>query len=360
MTEINPVAQVMMDDVEAAVEQRTIDANFIPWTSNVGLNLRSGKGRPLAEFTLPEDRKKETIFIVGPGASMSQYRDNLPKLRDVGTIVMQPTAYPWMHEIGLEPDVLMTVDRMDDQPRLLKGSTCPVIAATLAHPKVAEYDPYWFMVYQGNGTKSDPRWGQYNLIMHHLHREALGAHGHTSLGDVTNMAVQMFSDVIRGEAPFENWPAKRIVLVGVDRSYWHGYERLKSFNTGEELPPVGDRASVINFRGVGSATSMVFYMMWLYEWWRMYPEIPLYRLDHGIMREIPFVGLSRILAGKWPKPLSCATIEKRMAKFLEHEYLEKYPYCFGPKEDVDEMMRVSAIKWEVIQEELREKPTKGD
>lgn len=356
MAEINRVAQVMMDDVMAAVEQKTIDANLIPWLSNTGVNLRSGKGHPLAEFTLPEGRKKETIFIVGPGASMSQYRDNLPKLRDVGTVIMQPTAYPWMHKIGLEPDVLMSVDRMGDQPMLLEGVTCPVIAATLAHPGIAKYDPYWFMVYQGDGTKTDPRWGQYNLFMHHFHRAAIGAHGYGSLGDVTNMAVQMFSDVIRGDAPFESWPAKRLVLVGVDRSYWHGYERLQGIFDGSELPIlIPDKTVDVHFRGLGTRTSMVFYMMWLYEWWRTYPEIPLYRLDHGIMKEIPFVGLARILAGKWPKPLSPATIEKRMAKFLEHEYLEEYPKCFASQENLAEMMRLSAEKWEAIQKALNER-----
>ena len=93
---------------------------------------------------------------------------------------------------------------------------------------------------------------------------------------------------------------------------------------------------------------MVMYVMMLYKWWWTYPEIPLYRLDHGIMREIPFVGISRILHGSYPKPWNAATVKKRMAKWLEHEWLEVVPYGFGSKEDIDEMMRLSAVKLEAM------------
>ena len=351
------VAQVMMDDVIEAVEQKTIEANLIPWITHVGQNLRSGKGRYIGELKLPEDRKKETLFIVGPGPSIYQYRDKLPLLRELGTVVAQPSSYQWMRKIGLEPDLIVAVDHMKDQPDSIAGSTCPVLAPTIVNPQIGGFNAHWFTLYMGDGKKSHPKWGHWNFLMYHLHHATIGAHGWISLGDVTNMATQIFVHVIDGTAPFECWNLKRIVYVGIDRCYWNGYERVMAFiptrtaSPGDDMPPLPPDKTDIDYRGQCSRVNMIMYVMMLYKFWHMYPKIPLYRLDHGIMREIPFVTLAQILAGKYPKPLSEATVKKRMEKWLREEWLKMVPYGFGAKEDIDEMMRLSALKLEAMEEE---------
>lgn len=347
MAEIDRVAQVMMDDIIEARDQMTINANYTSWLTHIGQNLRGGLGRPIPDFTLPDDRKKETIFIVGPGASLWQYREKLPMLREVGTVVAQPTAYAFLHEIGLEPDAIVAVDRMHDQPENIKQATCPVIAPTTVHPALAEEHPntYFYTLYQGDGTRHDPRWGQWNMILHWVHHGAIGAHGWCSLGDVTNTEVQIFGDVVAGKAPFEGWDAKRIVLVGIDRSYWHGFGRSMSFGSDHErMPKHVKNWTDIQFRGVTTDVAMTFYIQLLYKWWRTFPEIPLYRFDDGPMKEIPFVGLAKILAGKYPKPLSARTIEKRMGAFLDHEFLEVMPQFFGSKADIAAMRAIAERK----------------
>lgn len=331
-----PTPEEVMSEVMQSVEALTLEQCLKPWTANIGTNLHAGIGRSVTEFDLPEDRKKETVFIVGPGASMDQYKDVLPELRDHGTIVMQPTAYPWMHKIGLEPDVIVLVDHMPSQATLIKGCTCPVIAPLTCDPAIAENDVYWFSLYQGDGSPTHPRWGLWNIMAHFLPKTTYGSSGWVSAADVTNMATILAAGMITGTPGIVKLPAKRIVLVGVDRAFYDGYARVPW--EGLELEKFTEDHQAIKFRGVDTTTAMVFYMQRLYELW---PNlgVPLYRYGWSIMREIPKVDPKWIKHNKWPKPLvDQEKIIKRIRPFMDHEFMEEFPWTWGDRDDVMKLM----------------------
>lgn len=343
--EVNQNNLLITEGMIRNLQHNTLVANTRGWLYNVGINLRSGLGRPVTEFTLPNDRQKETIFIIGPGASLSQYREVLPQLRDHGTVIMQPTAYPWMHRIGLEPDVIVSVDHMPAQVRLIEGATCPVICPTTCDQGFAEeHETYFFTLYLGDGTtkKDGTDEGHYfaawNHMMHHLHKYAVTEVGWVSAMDVTNMATQIAFDLMAGENRMPKFPAKRVVLVGADRSFWHGYQRLQGLNDGEELPKYKPDKRYIEFRGMMTDYVMIFYMYALYELWRLRLQ-PLYRCDEGIMKEIPYVSMDQILADKYPRPLSAKRVLQRTEDFILHEFVDTMPYKWASPEEVERMSK---------------------
>lgn len=313
--------------ISDAIELETIAKNFKSWWSNTAANLRQMQ-HIVPQLTLPE--KGDTVFIVGPGASIHQYKDELSKLSEHGLVIAQPTAYPFMHTIGLEPDLVVVADKSPKMTYKLRGYTGPVICPTTVDPGLAqEHDCYFFTLYQGDGTPNHPRFGLINSVMHWLNRGVFGAHGWVSLGDVTNMAVQIAWDYMQGHAlPKIN--AKRIVLVGIDRCFWKGLNRVRD-DAGEPVPRL-TMDNDIEWRERGTTVQMVMYQERLYRWWRMFAA-PLYRLDHGIQTEIPFVHLGQIENGKYPKPLSREEIENRVDPFLTDEFLKNFPYQFAKGED---------------------------
>ena len=320
------------------IQGRTYARNFMPWWENIGWNLSLGiKG--VREFDLPADRKKETIFLVSCGPSMYQYRNDLPKLRELGTVFMQPTAYPWMHRIGLEPDVIVSVDHMEDQPMLIKGATCPVIAPTITDQRlIKEHDVYSFALYHGNSMFGDPVWGPENMRSVLLHR-CIDSHGWSSAGDVGNMMAKIAFDMMTGDPGLCNIGAKRLVLVGYDRCFWNGLDRVPY--VGMEPEKYAPREDGITWRGQQSVVQMVLYAERLYLWWAM-TGANMYRLDHGHMWEIPSLSMGQILGGHYPPPLRKGTIRRRVKKFREGEFLRDFPWTIGTQEEMKEIIDKSA------------------
>lgn len=332
--------------VSAAVlknmQYNTLLANLNGWACNVGLNLFRGKGKRLEDFKVPKDRQKETIFIVGPGASMIQYKDDLPKLRDHGYVIMQPTAYPWMTKIGLKPDLVVSVDHMLIQDKLIKGWDGPLIAPTTCDKDLSQYDVHWFTLYMGDGSPKpnpdDPLgvfYAHWNQLMNKLHKYTWGAHGWTSHMDVTNMCVDIADTMIHGADWFPHF-GKRIVLVGADRSFWNGYSRVPW----EGLDPAPFKADMtsVEFKGKWTNYQMVFYVYGLYEMWRI-RKFPLFRLDHGIMEEIPFVPMADILAEKYPAQLGDSEMMKLTEKFILEDFADFAPYMAVSPEEAGELFR---------------------
>lgn len=345
--EFNKENVLITQGIITNMQHNTLVANARGEMTNVGINLRSGLGRPIDEFTLPKDRQKDTIFIVGPGASMSQYREQLPQLRDHGTVIMQPTAYPWMSRIGLEPDVIVAVDHLPNQAELTMSAKCPFICPTTIDEDIAKHhDTYFFVLYQGDGspkkdgTPEGDFMAQWNLMMHHIHKQALTDTGWTSAMDVTNMSVKIAADIIAGENGMPKW-GKRIVIVGADRCFWNGYSRVPW--EGIEPQPFVDAPQYVDFRGQRTDYAMIFYIYALYEFWRAFP-VPLYRLDHGVMKEIPFMSMDQILADNYPRPLSAKRVEQRTEEFILREFADTIPYLWASPETVAEMAKVVSQK----------------
>lgn len=304
------------------IEAHTLALNLGPWFENTGANIRQMQHN-VSEFVMPEG---ETFFIVGPGASLERYRDFLPELRDLGVVIGQPTSYPFMRVAGLEPHVMIVADRAESQADSIREYTGPVIAPTTVHPRIgAEHETYFFTLYQGNGGPDDPRYGLINQAMHYLNRGALGPVGFVSLGDVTNLAAQIAYEYMLGEEVRKH-RGKRICLVGIDRCYYKGMDRVVA---GGAIPHIGGPDD-ITWRDHTSSVQMVVYQYKLYQWWRMFNPA-LYRLDHGIQTEIPFVQPDRIIKGKWP-----AEVDAKQAtqEFLYEEWPREFPWRFGGEEAV--------------------------
>lgn len=333
---------IITEGILRSIQMNTTSRHTPAWLHNIGINLYAHPEHGIKDFDLPDDRKKETIFICGPGASMHQYKDLLPQLRKHGTIFMQPTAYQWYKQIGLEPDVVIAVDHLPIQYTQLSGYTGPVIVPTTIDPDFLKMDSYYYPLYQGNGTPKpgddNPElFAWWNLAMWGLHHNTVGQRGYVSAMDVTNMAYQIAVDMMEGWGGVCNIGAKRIVLIGCDRCFWEGYQRVKAIHgSDEELPKMKIDDFTITYRNQLTNHAMVAYIYTLYWLW-VERGAPTYRMDHGVMHEIPFVSLNRILKDDYPQPWAKTKVERHVAKFFD-EFTEVVPHMVADQEALDHLM----------------------
>ena len=242
---------------------------------------------------------RDTIVIVGPGASMKKYEGELWRLREVATIITLPTALWWTHTVQrLWPDLVVVVDGDQSQPQLMRSADYhgPIIASTTAHPILGkENDVYWFSALAGNGAPKpeDNEFYWYDVPL-------MGMDGdinwqYRSLGCSTNMAVLIAMDLrARGVSS-----AKRIVLLGCDSSSWGGYRRCPPSHISQEFPSVGDMRWWVEWEDRLTNPQMISYKMTLMMYW-MHTHAPIYTLSDGIMHEFPSVTIDDVVAGNYP------------------------------------------------------------
>lgn len=335
--------KAIVQAIEQVTKINTLGTHLPDWTYNTACNLKIAE-RFVQDFK--PSILNETVFIVGPGASIHQYTDFLKELRSYGFVVAVPTAYPYLHEIGLEPDAVVAVDKSPLMADYLEEYNGPVICPLSVHPRIGEeHDCYWYTQYHGDGGPNDPTFGWYNAVIYYLAKSTGSSHGWISLGDVVNAALQIFEDYMKGYS-LKKQAISRIVLVGVDRCFWKGYDRLPI--RGTVLPMHEEQPDDIDWRDRVTNMRMVFYQERLYEFIRMFPA-PYYRLDHGIQTEIPFVGPDQIRKGKYPKALTDEEWRTRLDDWHEY-YAETLPFEAAGKRDF----------MEALKEEIGEKQAVAD
>ena len=103
--------QIIME-IDTISKMKTVENWESRWVTYMKDNRRinGGSRRKLSEFRLPEDRDKETLVLIGPGPSVTQYADRLVELREHATILILPTALEWCAEHGLLPDYVVIQD----------------------------------------------------------------------------------------------------------------------------------------------------------------------------------------------------------------------------------------------------------
>ena len=172
-TEQDAAAGVLSQDQTDILKQittlsasNTLEKFYAAWMIQMGDNARRGgeDRKSVADFRLPIERDKETVIVVGPGASSDLYRSYFPKLREAATIVACPTSVHWAMSNGLTPDFVVSADSNESQPMLLDkaGYHGPVLASVTCHPDIDRHGQvYWYAPLMGNG-EPEPEKNEFN------------------------------------------------------------------------------------------------------------------------------------------------------------------------------------------------------
>lgn len=278
------------DRIEAIVEQSsglTLNAFYAPWVTQMGENARRGgtTRKSVADFRLPPDRNKDTIIIVGPGASSKEYAHRFPELREAATIIGCPTALYWMQENGLYPDLMVSADSNKSQTILLESgeNKAPLMAAVTCDPDIQiENDVFWYTILMGNG-KPKPEDNEFNWwdIPAMCFNQDIDWNYH-SVGCVINMAVQIALDLRkRGVSK-----AQRIILLGADFGPWGGYRRCPPNRLIPDFPVMADEKGWIKWDGRLTDPTGLIYKLTLMRLWAG-SLAPIYSMSDGILTEFP-------------------------------------------------------------------------
>lgn len=313
-------------EIDSIAKAKTFETNYRKWLRNVGENRELGTSRtPLSKFKLPDGRNKDTLIIVGPGASMKQYENDLWQLRTYATICQLPTGNRWVREHRLYPDYMVVQDSAQ-HPAQLEGNKAPLLAPTTIGPELAKANwthLYLFTLLIGRGL-GDPIFGQYNEFSLLIDSDLDGGVG--SMGCVTNMAVELA--IMLGKSGQLNF--KRIVLLGCDYAGWNGFMRVPVFG-GDEFPhidtaPDDVKHEWVKWQGYDTDPRMILYKWYLMRLWAR-SEAPIYSMSHGILTEFPSVSFEQVVTGKWPKAKRYPSKRRIDEMFLEYSALmaETFP-----------------------------------
>lgn len=319
-------AGLTADQVNAENTKLTLQ-NFMPlWLRNARLNA-SHDMKGIDEWEPPREvAEKDTVVIVAGGPSLYDYRHRLSELNKVAAVAVVPTAMRFCNKWGLRSDFSFIVDANAVMPSIASVARCPIIAANIVDSGIWDggHELYWWKMYQGHGNFNEPYpAGAWNFATRFFYWH-LGL-GFVAKGDVVNMAIDITFELIRRGS----LGAKRVVLLGVDRAYVDGYDRVGPNMDGapEGLVPLHEKpVDYVNIDGFESSSRFVYYRRALCESWRV-AKWPLYRSDRGMQKEIPQVSFDDIMNGRFPHPYGEDEIVAATSRFLDeilpNEYLSQ-------------------------------------
>jgi len=290
----------ILQEIDTISRTKTVETWEKYWLEYMRENLKAPSRRSLSDFSIPDKRNKETLAIVGPGPSITQYQDRLDELREVATICVLPTALEWSHAHGLDPDFVVIQDSGHDEPKFFCEGDYPTIGPTTLNPKVvAQQNAFLFTLMLGDYGRKDPLFGEWNRFSLWLDYDLDG--GVTSLGCVSNLAIELI-EMFRASGQLR---AKRIVLFGQDFGGWKNLARVP--RTGETECPLIDTHmngkysdQWVEWNGFYTDTRMILYKLKLLRLWAK-TEAPLYSCSNGMLHELPYVFFDMLLRGKFPK-----------------------------------------------------------
>lgn len=311
-------------EIDTISKMKTVETFEERWKSYIEIN-RGPKRRSLSDFSLPNNRNKETLVIIGPGPSITQYADRLVELKDVATVCILPTALEWSAELGLYPDFVVIQDSGIGEVSFFSDEEYPVIGPTTIHPDVVKSrDPYLFTLTMGSGRLDDPMFGKWNERSLWIDSDLDG--GVLSMGCVTNLAIEIIQ-LLRNSGVLR---AKRIVLIGQDFAGWRGMARTPRLSDPSPIS-IESRMEVdwLEWNGYYTDPRMIWYKWKLLQLW-FKTEAPLYSMSHGMLHELPFVFFEQVMGNKWPKHYPK---QKAIEKMFE-QYSELVADTF-PREEED-------------------------
>lgn len=369
------MTQEQTDITEAIVEQNTgitFKHFYNDWMRNMGDNARlAGPDRlSVADFNIAPHRDKDTLIIVGPGASLSLYVDRFPELQEAATIVTSPTALHWAKHNGFKPDIVVVADSDAVQYQLLEsaGNTAPVFAGVTSNPGIARQQVYWYTPLAGNGKAKIPESIPASVV--NLLRSAkdyvpielmqeidevltrgIAADEnpmaiwdipamllnqdidwcYPSAGCVVNAAVQIVQS-LRAKGTLR---ARRIVLLGCDFGPWGGYYRCPPNKNVTDYPAVDNEIGL--FRWDDCLTDPVG-LMYKRVMLRLWQEslLPIYTMSHGLLHEFPRVTVDNVLRDQFPEYMT-----KREVNALCDQFYSRFADDF-PRVTIDHFDSVEA------------------
>lgn len=302
----------LMYQLLVAQFETTVEAHAMHWIKNLRVNA------PMVRDSIATFQSRaETVLILGPGASIQRYADSLRRVQERRDIFLlaSPTVMPWLMENGISPDVVIAVDRQDEQWQWVKQSRWrgPVWMPTFGNPKLAEeYATYWF-----NLTIGKP--GYQPLVDACTLTQYDELPSLPSLAHVGGHAFQLSQYLANiGACAF-----KRCVMIGCDYGYYKGEARVRL--TGDHVTETVPE-DAITIEGVQTNYKMALYKERLYTTWRVNP-MPLYSISHGLLHELPRCTMSNVFAGEFPPDLP----PQEKARAHERYLLETLPPILVPE-----------------------------
>jgi hypothetical protein len=267
------------------------------------LNKSAGEGINQIHNLRPyADPKKRTMFILAPGASLTMYKDWLPRMKETGYVLASPTACPYLvKQAGVTPDLVMVVDAHPASVGMVELSGahldphCQLVMSLEAPPTMPTLfgrdRTYWVRTAMP-GPDGSLDWEPYSVFQNLL--AGLVRVRIAQMGCVTNMMIGLTMALHE----YAGWEWDRIVLVGCDYGYWKGWSRVPLDGSAKMVK--FDKTCKSNMKdGMWSDRRMVRYkgsllMMWLQA------RMNIWTMSHGILREFPRITPRQIDSGKWP------------------------------------------------------------
>jgi len=323
-----PATEATREDIIEAISSEStklvLNTFLGTWLEQMGENSRlAGPDRkPVSDYRLPMERDKETVIILGPGASQSLYTEHYPAMRENATIVTSPTALYWAKKNGLDPDIVVTADSSKSQPILLEAAenTAPVFAGTHCYPTLNnQREVYWYTPLMGNG-KARPEENEFNwwdIPVMYWNKDL--DWNYPSVGCVVNMEVQIVQDLrARGIIG-----GRRIVLLGVDFGPWRNYRRVPANPEMSDFPTIDGPQGFLEWDGALTDLTGISYKFTLLRLWIEHLT-PIYTMSHGIAHEFPRIEPSNIINNDFPVYPGRAEIAEKCEAYFE-KYAYEYP-----------------------------------
>lgn len=271
----------MTSTTKALLEMRSLSQvnNIGKWARNMAKNVSLVR----LPYTFAPIDWEDTVMVFASGASLSCYAGRYKELNYAPvSVVATPTNVAWLQSEGVDIDLVVVMDQHPIMAEMLQTYNGPVIAHPGVDPGIADLMTYYYKLY----IDGDETWNEVQDAMFPMLPSGYLA----EYGCVTNMAFAVAADLSRS----------RIVLAGIDYSYWHGYARIA-----ESLSPAPDETDSLLWRGLKTNSRMVSYKDALMALWSMVRmTLPVYSMSEGIVDEIPEVSFDEVIHGHWPPLLT--------------------------------------------------------